>query len=184
MDMEIIIENLLQNIKGLDLRDENLLETPKRVANMWKFLAKGYEENPKNVLKVFKNEGFDELILLRDIEFYSVCIHHLIPFYGVIHVAYIPDELICGLSKIVRVCEIYSRRLQIQERLTAQITDCLNELLKPVGVMVVIEARHLCMMMRGIQKQNTVTVTSTCYGAFRDKPAARAEFLTLMRGDL
>jgi GTP cyclohydrolase IA len=159
---------------------EGLLKTPLRVAKAIQFLTQGYNIDPVEVLNSAKfREDYREMVIVKDIEIYSMCEHHMIPFIGKAHVAYIPDKYITGLSKIARVVEIYARRLQVQERLTTQIKDAINDTLKPLGVAVVIEAQHLCMSMRGIQKQNSVTTTSDFVGAFeRDK--TRAEFLHLI----
>ena len=159
---------------------EGLLKTPTRVAKSIQFLLQGYSMDPVKVLSSAKfREDYREMVIVKDIEIYSLCEHHMIPFIGKAHVAYIPDKYITGLSKIARVVEIYARRLQVQERLTTQIKDAINMTLKPLGVAVVIEAQHLCMSMRGVQKQNSVTTTSDFVGAFeRDK--TRAEFLHLI----
>ena len=159
---------------------EGLLKTPLRVAKAIQFLTQGYNMDPIEILSSAKfREDYREMVIVKDIEIYSMCEHHLIPFIGKAHVAYIPDKYITGLSKIARVVEIYARRLQVQERLTMQIKDAIHNTLKPLGVAVVIEAQHLCMSMRGIQKQNSVTTTSNFIGAFeRDK--TRAEFLHLI----
>jgi GTP cyclohydrolase IA len=165
---------------GENPQREGLLKTPLRVAKAIQFLTQGYDMDPIEVLNSAKyREEYREMVIVKDIEIYSMCEHHLIPFIGKAHVAYIPDKYITGLSKIARVVEIYARRLQVQERLTTQIKDAINNTLKPLGVAVVIEAQHLCMSMRGIQKQNSVTTTSDFVGAFeRDK--TRAEFLHLI----
>ena len=159
---------------------EGLEKTPLRVAKAIQFLTQGYALDPKEVLSSAKfREDYREMVIVKDIEIYSLCEHHMVPFIGKAHVAYIPDKYITGLSKIARVVDIYARRLQVQERLTMQIKDAINDTLKPLGVAVVIEAQHLCMSMRGIQKQNSVTTTSDFVGAFeRDK--TRAEFLHLI----
>lgn len=159
---------------------EGLVRTPLRVAKAIQFLTQGYDIDPVEVLNSAKfREDYREMVIVKDIEIYSMCEHHMIPFIGKAHVAYIPDKYITGLSKIARVVEIYARRLQVQERLTTQIKEAINETLKPLGVAVVIEAQHLCMSMRGVQKQNSVTTTSDFVGAFeRDK--TRAEFLHLI----
>ena len=159
---------------------EGLLKTPLRVAKSIQFLTQGYNMDPIEILESAKfREDYREMVVVKDIEIYSMCEHHMIPFIGKAHVAYIPDKYITGLSKIARVVEIYARRLQVQERLTMQIKDAIHTTLKPLGVAVVIEAQHLCMSMRGIQKQNSVTTTSNFIGAFeRDK--TRAEFLHLI----
>ena len=163
---------------------EGLEKTPLRVAKAIQFLTQGYSIDPKEILNSAKfREDYREMVIVKDIEIYSLCEHHMVPFIGKAHVAYIPDKYITGLSKIARVVDIYARRLQVQERLTMQIKDAINETLKPLGVAVVIEAQHLCMAMRGVQKQNSVTTTSDFVGAFeRDK--TRAEFLHLISSKL
>jgi GTP cyclohydrolase IA len=159
---------------------EGLEKTPFRVAKAIQFLTQGYALDPKEILSSAKfREDYREMVIVKDIEIYSLCEHHMVPFIGKAHVAYIPDKYITGLSKIARVVDIYARRLQVQERLTMQIKEAINDTLKPLGVAVVIEAQHLCMAMRGVQKQNSVTTTSDFVGAFeRDK--TRAEFLHLI----
>ncbi|GIV34530.1 MAG: GTP cyclohydrolase 1 [Chitinophagales bacterium] len=163
---------------------EGLLKTPERVAKAMQFLTQGYASDPYEILRsaVF-NEGHSEMVIVKDIELYSMCEHHMLPFYGRAHIAYIPNGKIVGLSKIPRVVDIFARRLQLQERLTAQIRDCIQETLKPLGVAVVIEANHLCMMMRGVQKQNSVTTTSAFVGEF-EKQATRDEFINLISAQL
>jgi len=159
---------------------EGLLKTPLRVAKAMQFLTQGYDLDPVEILSSAKfREDYREMVIVKDIEIYSLCEHHMIPFIGKAHVAYIPDKYITGLSKLARVVEIYARRLQVQERLTSQIKDAINTTLKPLGVAVVIEAQHLCMSMRGIQKQNSVTTTSDFVGAF-EREKTRAEFLHLI----
>jgi len=159
---------------------EGLLRTPLRVAKAIQFLTHGYDLDPVEILSSAKfREDYREMVIVKDIEIYSLCEHHMIPFIGKAHVAYIPDKYITGLSKLARVVDIYSRRLQVQERLTSQIKDAINTTLKPLGVAVVIEAQHLCMSMRGIQKQNSVTTTSDFVGAF-EREKTRAEFLHLI----
>ena len=159
---------------------EGLLRTPLRVAKAIQYLTQGYSLDPREILNSAKfREDYREMVIVKDIEIYSLCEHHMVPFIGKAHVAYIPDKYITGLSKIARVVDIYARRLQVQERLTTQIKEAINDTLKPLGVAVVIEAQHLCMAMRGVQKQNSVTTTSDFVGAFeRDK--TRAEFLHLI----
>jgi len=159
---------------------EGLIETPQRVAKALQFLTHGYDLNPKEILKsaMFK-EDYRQMVIVKDIEIYSLCEHHMLPFIGKAHVAYIPNGYIVGLSKIPRIVDAYARRLQVQERLTTQIKDCLQETLNPLGVAVVIEAQHLCMQMRGIQKQNSVTTTSDFTGAFLTEKT-RAEFIHLI----
>jgi GTP cyclohydrolase I len=159
---------------------EGLQKTPMRVAKAIQFLTQGYDLDPVEILSSAKfREDYREMVIVKDIEIYSLCEHHMIPFIGKAHVAYIPDKYITGLSKLARVVEIYARRLQVQERLTSQIKDAINTTLKPLGVAVVIEAQHLCMSMRGIQKQNSVTTTSDFVGAF-EREKTRAEFLHLI----
>ncbi|HAG16982.1 MAG TPA: GTP cyclohydrolase I FolE [Bacteroidales bacterium] len=169
---------------GEDPTREGLLETPKRVGKAMQFLTQGYDVNPENILRsaMFK-EDYREMVIVKDIEVYSMCEHHMIPFIGRAHVAYIPNGYITGLSKIARVVEAYARRLQVQERLTTQIKDAIQNTLNPLGVAVVIEAKHLCMAMRGVQKQNSVTTTSDFTGAFKRKET-REEFIHLIGSNL
>lgn len=170
---------------GEDPNREGLLKTPVRAAKSMQFLTHGYESNPEEILKsaLFK-EDYKQIVVVKDIEIYSMCEHHLLPFFGKAHVGYIPNGTIVGLSKIPRVVEAFARRLQLQERLTTQIKDCLQEVLNPLGVAVVIEAQHLCMSMRGIQKQNSVTTTSEFTGAFLKNSNTRQEFMHLIGADL
>ena len=169
---------------GEDPQREGLLRTPERVAKAMQFMTQGYDINPEEILKsaLFK-EDYSQMVIVKDIEVYSLCEHHLLPFFGKAHVAYIPNGYITGLSKIPRVVDAYARRLQVQERLTNQIRDCIQETLKPLGVAVVIEASHLCIQMRGIQKQNSVTTTSAFTGAFLKIPT-REEFINLISARL
>jgi GTP cyclohydrolase IA len=172
-------KEILQLI-GENPEREGLLKTPLRVAKSMLFLNQGYNLDPVEVLNSAKfREDYREMVIVKDIEIYSLCEHHMIPFFGKAHVAYIPDKYITGLSKIARVVEIFARRLQVQERLTMQIKDAINDSLHPLGVAVVIEAQHLCMSMRGIQKQNSVTTTSDFVGAF-EREKTRAEFVHLI----
>ncbi len=172
-------------ILGEDSRREGLQDTPVRVAKAIQFLTQGYNTDPAGILRsAMFEEDYKEMVIVKDIEVYSMCEHHMIPFFGKAHVAYIPDRYITGLSKIARVVEAFARRLQVQERLTMQIRDCIQETLKPMGVAVVIEAHHLCMMMRGIQKQNSVTTTSAFTGEFLKKQATRDEFVHLIGSTL
>jgi GTP cyclohydrolase I len=166
---------------GEDPCREGLLDTPMRVSKSMQFLTQGYHLDPKELLKsaMFKEE-YQQMVLVKDIELYSMCEHHMIPFFGKAHVAYIPNGYITGLSKVARVVDSYSRRLQVQERLTTQIRNCIQETLNPLGVAVVIEAHHLCMMMRGVQKQNSVTTTSAFTGIFLKDPRTREEFIHLI----
>ncbi|MDP2723914.1 MAG: GTP cyclohydrolase I FolE [Bacteroidales bacterium] len=165
---------------GEDPAREGLLDTPMRVAKSIQFLTQGYDHNPEEILLSAKfKEDYREMVIVKDIEIFSMCEHHMIPFIGKAHVAYIPNGYITGLSKIARVVEAYSRRLQVQERLTTQIKEAIQNTLNPLGVAVVIEAKHLCMAMRGVQKQNSVTTTSDFTGAF-NRPETRAEFISLI----
>lgn len=179
-DMEEAVRTLLQGI-GENPSREGLLKTPHRMAESLRFLTKGYTEDPFDVInKAIFSEKHDEMIVVKDIVLYSLCEHHLLPFFGRAHVAYIPNNRIVGLSKIARLVEIYARRLQVQERLTQQIADTLQETLKPKGTAVIIEAEHLCMQMRGVQKRGAVMVTSAMLGGFR-RLATREEFISLIR---
>jgi len=173
---------LLEGV-GEDLNREGLKDTPRRVATMYEEIFKGIGQDPKDVLVATFGENHEEMVLVKDIPFYSVCEHHLMPFLGKAHVAYIPgqDGRIAGISKLARVVDVVSKRLQVQERLTTQISDTLMDCLKPRGVMVVIEAEHLCMSMRGINKPGSVTVTSAVRGIFKTKIASRQEMLALVR---
>lgn len=166
---------------GEDPQREGLLKTPTRVAKAMLTLTQGYQMDPMAVLQSAKfKEDYQQMVIVKEINFYSLCEHHMIPFYGQAHVAYIPNGFITGLSKIARVVDIYSHRLQVQERMTTQIKDCIQQALNPLGVMVVIEAKHMCMQMRGVEKQNSVTTTSDFTGAFNNK-ATRNEFLELIK---
>ena len=166
---------------GEDPGREGLLKTPGRVARSMQFLTKGYDEDPAEILRsaLFKEE-YKQMVVVKDIELYSICEHHMLPFYGKCHVAYIPNGYITGLSKVARVVETFARRLQVQERLTVQIRDCIQQTLNPLGVAVVIEAAHMCMQIRGVQKQHSVTTTSAFTGIFLKSEKTRAEFLTLI----
>jgi len=176
-------ERILNEI-GEDTDREGLVKTPERAAKALLFLTQGYRQDAVKILKgaMFK-ESYSEMVIIKDIELYSLCEHHMLPFFGKAHVAYIPDGHIVGLSKIPRVVDVFARRLQVQERLTDDILECINETLKPKGVAVVIEAAHMCMMMRGVQKQNSVTTTSGFRGQF-EKIETRNEFLKLISSDL
>ena len=170
---------------GEDVGREGLLKTPERVAKAMAFLTKGYCEDPKAIVRsAMFEEEYRQMVLVKDIELYSMCEHHLMPFYGKAHVAYIPDGYITGLSKVARVVETFARRLQVQERLTVQIRDCIQDALNPMGVAVVIEAAHTCMQMRGIQKQNSVTTTSAFTGVFLKQQNTRQEFMQLISSNL
>ncbi len=169
---------------GEDPEREGLLKTPERVAKSLQFLTHGYDLNPKEILSSAKfREDYKQMVIVKDIEIYSLCEHHLLPFFGKAHVAYIPNNYIVGLSKIPRVVDAYARRLQVQERLTTEIRDAIQDTLQPLGVAVVIEASHLCMQMRGIQKQNSITTTSAFTGEF-ENDRTRSEFISLIRGKL
>jgi GTP cyclohydrolase I len=170
---------------GEDPEREGLLKTPMRVAKAMDFLTHGYRQDPKAILEsALFHEDYKQIVVVKDIEIYSMCEHHLLPFFGKAHIGYIPNGTIVGLSKIPRVVECFARRLQLQERLTTQIKNCLQEVLNPLGVAVVIEAQHLCMSMRGIQKQNSVTTTSEFTGAFLKNENTRQEFMHLIGADL
>jgi GTP cyclohydrolase I len=178
--IEEITKELL-GIIGEDPTRQGLLKTPKRVAESWKFLSQGYHQNLDEIInEAIFDESAKDMIIVKDIEFYSLCEHHLIPFYGKAHVGYIPNGKIIGLSKIPRIIDFYARRLQVQERLTNQIATCIQDLLNPKGVAVVMEGRHFCMLMRGVQKQNSIASTSSMLGAFKDKSTTRNEFLKLV----
>jgi len=169
---------------GEDPEREGLLKTPERVSKAMQFLTHGYDLNPAEILKsAMFTDSYKQMVIVKDIEIYSMCEHHLLPFFGKAHVAYIPNGHIVGLSKIPRVVDAFARRLQVQERLTTEIRDCIQETLNPIGVAVVIEAKHLCMLMRGIQKQNSIATTSAFTGAFEDEKT-RSEFIRLISGKL
>ena len=178
--MEKTVADLLRQI-GEDPTREGLLRTPHRVAKAWEFLTSGYGKDPAELINgaIFR-EKYDEMVIVRDIDFFSLCEHHLLPFYGKVHIAYIPKGKIVGLSKLPRIVELFSRRLQVQERMTQQIAETLYGALEPDGVAVVVEARHLCMMMRGVEKQNSLATTSAMLGSFRDDERTRTEFLNLI----
>ena len=173
-----VIENIGENPTR-----EGLLKTPERAAKAIQFLTQGYDQNPEDILKsAMFSEKYDEMVIVKDIEFYSLCEHHMLPFFGKCHIAYIPNGHIVGLSKFPRMVDAFSRRLQVQERLTDQIRDCLHETLIPQGVAVCIEAQHLCMQMRGVQKQNSITTTSAFSGVFMEEDITRQEFISLVKG--
>lgn len=175
------VEQLLIHM-GEDPRREGLVRTPHRVGEAMQFLTQGYKQDPEAILRAaLFEEDYRQMVVVKDITFYSLCEHHLLPFFGKVHVAYIPNGKITGLSKIARVVDVFARRLQVQERLTTQIKECIQQTLNPLGVMVVVEAEHLCMQMRGVQKQNSVTTTSDFTGAF-NRPETREEFMNLIRG--
>ncbi|WP_299781182.1 GTP cyclohydrolase I FolE [uncultured Formosa sp.] len=176
-------QNIIENI-GEDVSREGLIKTPERASKAMQFLTQGYDLDAAEILKsaMFK-ESYNEMVIVKNIELYSLCEHHMLPFFGKAHIAYIPNGHIVGLSKLPRIVDVFARRLQVQERLTKQILDCINDTLKPQGVAVVIEASHMCMMMRGVQKQNSVTTTSGFRGQF-EKIETRNEFLKLISADL
>lgn len=179
--IESYIEGLLKEI-GEDPSRDGLKKTPVRVAKAMRFFTQGYEQSPADTLTSALFEvDYDEMVVVRDIDFYSLCEHHLVPFFGRVHVAYIPNGKVVGLSKIPRTVEIFARRLQIQERLTMDIAETIEAVLNPRGVGVIVEAKHLCMMMRGVQKQNTFAITSSLRGVFESNPKTRSEFMDLIR---
>lgn len=178
--IEKFVKNLLVEI-GENPEREGLKNTPRRVAKAYDFFTQGYKQNVEEVLsKAIFNEKYDEMVIVKDIDFYSMCEHHLLPFFGKVHIAYIPDGKIVGLSKIPRVVDIFAQRLQVQERMTQEIADTLDKYLSPRGVAVVVEAYHMCMMMRGVQKQNSITTTSAMHGIFKEDARTRTEFLNLI----
>lgn len=178
--MQNIIKNLLVEV-GEDPSREGLINTPKRVAKAYEFLTSGYNKDIDEVLNgAIFNEKYDEMVLVKDIDFYSMCEHHLLPFFGKVHVAYIPNGKIIGLSKIPRIVEIFARRFQVQERMTQQIADTINKFIEPKGVAVVTEANHMCMMMRGVEKQNSSATASAVHGLFQEDARTRTEFLNLI----
>ena len=182
-----LIENYKQTIAllGEDAAREGLLKTPERMAKAMQFITQGYQQDAVEILNSVRfREDISEMVIVKDIELYSMCEHHLLPFFGKAHIAYIPNGHITGLSKLARVVDVYARRLQVQERLTTQILQAIKESLDPLGVAVVIEAKHLCMMMRGVQKQNSVTTTSAFDGEFLNNHVTRNEFLKLIAADL
>jgi GTP cyclohydrolase I len=178
--VEGLVKTMLSEI-GEDPQREGLIATPKRVAKAYEFLTSGYHQNIKEVMnKAVFNEKYDEMVLVKNIDFFSLCEHHLLPFYGKVHVAYIPDGKIVGLSKIPRIAEVFARRLQVQERMTKEIAETIEQYLQPKGVAVVAEAFHMCMMMRGVEKQNSSATTSSMLGVFKEDARTRVEFLELI----
>jgi GTP cyclohydrolase IA len=178
---EDLVREMLVRL-GEDPEREGLLRTPERVQKALEFLTRGYNEDPEALLKnALFTVNYDEMVIVKDVEVFSLCEHHMLPFFGKVHVAYIPNGKVIGLSKIPRLIELFSRRLQIQERLTTQIAESIQKVIQPQGVGVVIEARHLCMMMRGVEKQHSAAVTSSMLGCFREEHETRTEFLSLIR---
>ena len=178
--VESLVVDLLKEF-GENSKREGLLKTPHRVAKSYEFLTSGYKKNIPEILNgAIFNEKYDEMVLVKNIDFYSLCEHHVLPFYGKVHIAYIPDGKIVGLSKIPRIVEVFSRRLQVQERMTQEIADTINKYLEPQGVAVVSEAYHMCMMMRGVEKQNSSATASAVHGIFKEDARTRAEFMNLI----
>jgi GTP cyclohydrolase IA len=178
---EDLVKEMLVRL-GEDPQREGLLRTPERVKKAFEFLTRGYSEDPESMLKkALFTVTYDEMVIVKDVEMFSLCEHHVLPFFGKVHVAYIPNGKVIGLSKIPRLIEMFSRRLQIQERLTTQIAETIQKVIQPQGVGVVVEARHLCMMMRGVEKQHSAAVTSSMLGCFREEQETRTEFLSLIR---
>jgi len=178
---EDLVQEMIVRL-GEDPQREGLQLTPERVRKSLQFLTRGYTEDPDTLLKgALFTVDYDEMVIVKDIEMFSLCEHHMLPFFGKVHVAYIPNGKVMGLSKVPRLVELFSRRLQIQERLTTQIAETIQKVIEPQGVGVVIEARHLCMMMRGVEKQHSAAVTSSMLGSFRDSQETRSEFLSLIR---
>ncbi len=183
MKQEVIEKNIKTIIEeiGEDINRDGLLKTPHRVAKAYEFLMQGYNKKIEDVLNgAIFNEKYDEMVIVKDIDFYSMCEHHLLPFFGKVHIAYIPGGKIVGLSKIPRIVDVFARRLQVQERMTQQIADTIEEFLSPIGVGVVAEGYHMCMVMRGVQKQNSITTTSAMHGIFKSDARTRSEFLNLI----
>jgi len=180
-NVQKIVTDLLLEL-GENPKREGLLSTPKRVAKAYDFLTSGYNMDIKKVMNdAIFDEKYDEMVIVKNIDFYSLCEHHMLPFYGKVHIAYLPDGKILGLSKFPRIVDVFARRLQVQERMTQQIADTLMEFLNPIGVGVVTEAYHMCMMMRGVQKQNSSATSSAMHGIFREDTRTRSEFLNLIR---
>lgn len=187
MKSNISEDTLMQGIKdqlihiGEDPTREGLVDTPKRILKSWKELYAGYEKSPESILTVFNSEGYDQIVLLKDIELFSMCEHHMLPFYGKAHVAYIPGAKVIGISKLARLVDMYARRVQIQERIGEQVTQALMNYLAPLGAACIIEATHMCMRMRGVSKQNSTMVTSSMKGVFLTDTGAKQELIKLLR---
>lgn len=177
---EHLIKEMLLNI-GEDPQREGLLDTPNRVVRSWQQLYSGYNQDPKELFTVFESDGYDQIVLLKNIEFYSMCEHHILPFFGKAHIAYIPQKRVIGISKLARLLEVFSRRLQIQERIGLQVIAQLDKYLDPLGSACVLEAQHLCMIARGVNKQNSIMVTSALSGVFKEENYARAELMKLIK---
>ena len=183
MDADKIKQGVRMVLEGIgeNIGREGLRETPERVARMCEEIFGGMRKKPE--ITLLESDSHDEIVLVRDIPFYSICEHHLLPFLGVAHVAYLPDQKLMGISKLARIVDIYSRRLQVQERLTTDVAECIMSSIKPLGALTIIEAEHLCMTMRGVKKPGATTVTSVVRGIFRENPATRAEAMSLIYGD-
>ena len=180
IDASVLIKKLIEAV-GDDPGREGLVNTPERVMNSWKEIYAGYRMDPEHIFTTFSNEKTDEIVLLKDFEFYSICEHHMLPFFGKAHVAYLPGKRIAGVSKLARLVDIYAKRLQIQESITEQVTEALMKYLEPKGAACILEAKHLCMCMRGVNKQNSMMVTSSMKGVFKDSKRARSELLELIK---
>lgn len=178
--IEKLIKELLKEL-GENPERDGLKDTPRRVAKAYTETLSGYVKSPAEVMRFFEKDGYDQMIVCKNIEFYSYCEHHMLPFYGKVHIAYVPNKRIIGLSKLARITDIFARRLQVQERMTTQIAEAIKLYLKPKGVAVVVEGKHLCMMMRGVQKQESSMITSAMLGNFRKNPETRNEFLKLIK---
>jgi GTP cyclohydrolase I len=182
-NLQIDLVKKILCVIGENVEREGLRETPKRVVKSWRELYKGYQQDPKQILgTTFEADTYDQMIICKDIEIFSMCEHHMLPFYGKVHIAYIPNKKVVGLSKLARLAEVFARRLQIQERLTDQICNTLDDVLKPLGVMVVVDAKHMCMCSRGVNKQNSLMTTSSVCGLFKTDSKTRSEFLGLVNG--
>ena len=181
MSMENMIRAIIHEIGEPEEMREGLKETPRRVMKSWEHLFSGYGHSVGEYMTVFSTDGYDEIVLLKNIEFYSTCEHHMLPFYGVAHIAYLPDKKVVGISKLARILELYSRRLQIQERIGVQVVKALDDHLIPLGSACILEAKHFCMVARGVEKQNSIMTTSALTGSFKKEPSARAELMRLIK---